>query len=101
MKKEKYLAGWISVDSGLCMIGDPCYHLHKDPIDKPQSLGRTWLEFCDELKDMTNGSQEFSHNGGIEGMAIVTSTGWGDGCYPVYVTKVNGRVMKVEIEFTT
>lgn len=88
--------GQISVDSGLVMIGDPCYVIH---TDKPkEQLGKNWEEFCKIIgdKDVTN----FSHRQQDGEMATVLYTPWGDGVYPIYATySKNGRIKKVEIVF--
>jgi hypothetical protein len=59
----------------------------------------------DEIEDVTMGGIDpttgeaqvagsFYHN-----IAVASSTGYGDGTYPVYATILDGRVLKLEIEF--
>lgn len=91
------LAGGIGVDAGLCWIGDPCYILHQGQ-DLPETLGKNWSEFCCKLKDNTT---SFNYAAGHEGLGVAVSTGWGDGFYPVYVRKENGRVMEARVIFDT
>ena len=31
-------------------------------------------------------------------LAVCFSTGWGDGTYPVYATKEDGRIVRIEVE---
>jgi hypothetical protein len=102
-KKEvltTYEAGVIGVDAGLCWIGDPCYVLHRDgEDDKPKSIGKDWMEFCDGL-DRGVVVKQFNYDMGHPGLGMCVSTGYGDGVYPVMVTKNSeGRVVRVTIEF--
>ena len=96
------LAGHIGVDAGLCWIGDPCHIIHSTD-DNSVALGKDWGEFCDKTSDGRldhNGYQSFNYPAGHEGLGVVTSTGWGDGTYPVYVKKnKEGRVVEVRIKF--
>jgi hypothetical protein len=32
-------------------------------------------------------------------LAVATSTGWGDGCYPVFAKIEKGRIMEIKIDF--
>lgn len=91
--------GYIGVDAGLCWVGDPCYILHQSPEEFPsESLGKTWHEFCDKL---TDGQQvtSFPYALGHEGLGVAVNTGYGDGTYPVYVTKEDGRIAGVFVDF--
>lgn len=102
---DKKLVGYISVDAGLCWIGDPCYILHQDKL--PEALGENWNEFCDKLYDEGNNGptmKSFEHYKGNEGLGCVVSTGFGDGLYPVYAYvsdegEWGKRIMGVYIDF--
>lgn len=92
---EETLAGYVDVDSGTMLIGDPCYY----GIDNPMS---DWSSFCDLIagKQITR----IPHVLGHEGRGIVVHAGLGDGTYPVYVTvrNVDGwgeRVTEMRIDF--
>jgi hypothetical protein len=37
--------------------------------------------------------------GDVAGLGVAFSTGYGDGCYPVYAEYENGRVARVTVEF--
>lgn len=91
--------GEIGVDAGLCWIGDPCYIIHNETPN--HHLGRSWQEFCDELhKHEKNGATQFHYNKGHAGLGVCVSTGYGDGCYPVYVERnEEGRVKRLVVEF--
>lgn len=91
--------GHVGVDSGQIMIVDPCY------LDKWDSNeGQAW--------DLELNSGEFSYQGvsGITiektfgevglGSAVVSSSGYGDGFYPVYAeVDEDGTVMYMIIDF--
>jgi len=92
-------AGSFGVDSGQAMVGDPCY------LDN-------WETNNNESWELDGKVGQYSYHGasattiasnyGELGMssAVVFSTGYGDGVYPVYV-KLNddGRVAMVIIDF--
>ncbi len=92
------LAGHFSVDSGQAMVGDPCY------LD-------TWNNNTNDEWNLEGKVGEYSYQGasattlannyGELGFnAVVFSTGYGDGLYPVYVQlNDDGRVSKVVIDF--
>jgi hypothetical protein len=103
MKNKRKFIGEVGVDAGLCWIGDPCYILSGK---RPKEIGKDWNEFCDILKEkgMYKDKQtaQFNYDLGHEGLGVVTTTGYGDGGYPVYATfNEEGRVTKIEIEFIT
>ena len=93
-------AGSFAVDSGQAMVGDPCYldgwKVWEDgtPFDHEQHAGEYgYLGACN--KTLTD---NFGQLGSSD--AVVFSTGYGDGLYPVYVQiNSDGRVAKVVIDF--
>jgi len=73
--------GRVGVDAGLIWIGDPCYVIHKNDGElEKDGLGKDWMGFCDKLQ---SNEKDLVTDFGILGMAI--SSGFGDGCYDVYV----------------
>ena len=101
MKNNRKLIGEIGVDAGLCWIGDPCYIFGEK---RPKEIGKDWDDFCEQLKakGMWGDQQtaQFNYDLGHAGLGILTSTGYGDGGYPVYATfNEDGRVAKIEVEF--
>jgi hypothetical protein len=93
-------AGSFAVDSGQAMVGDPCYldqwKKWEDgtPFDHEGHAGEYgYLGACGvTLKE------SFGQLGAAD--AVVFSTGYGDGLYPVYVQlNSDGRVSKVVIDF--
>ena len=102
ISQEVELVGHVSVDSGQVMIVDPCYVLDgeydeapkHDPKDHKQC---TYGHPCEvTLSDKRHG--EFFAKG--FGTAIASSSGYGDGNYPVYAIKnEDGRVVELTIYF--
>ena len=101
MKTKLKLVGYVGVDAGLIYIGDPCYEVGSDTEGKFQG---TWGDFCGLLNDKNRGIDK---NGvfkipfplGHEGQAVVVSSGYGDGNYPVYVERKDGRIARVIVDF--
>lgn len=87
--------GDVGVDSGQVMIVDPCYVLKGDFDDKSQG---SYGAVCDVTLS-EDGYGEFIATG-IAGNAIASSSGYGDGNYPVY-GEINGdgRVVALHIYF--
>jgi len=91
--------GSFSVDSGQAMVGDPCY------LDE-------WDTNSNEEWNITDKQGEYSYFGASAttladcygelggSRAVVFSTGYGDGLYPVYAEiDDDNRVSKVIIDF--
>jgi hypothetical protein len=108
--RNKHLIGHFGVDSGQVMIVDPCY------LDKWEDTGPGELEFTPgkNLDFSYNGACNASlsdkgfgelHHGAISQYAVVSTTGIGDGVYPVYaeVENIGGwgeRVVRLVIDFS-
>ena len=98
--KEMTLIGHFTVDSGQAMVGDPCYldewELWKDgePFDYESKAGEYgYLGASGVTLKQTYGELDMAK-------AVVFSTGYGDGYYPVYAElNEDGRVARVVIEF--
>lgn len=77
---ERKLVGHVVVDSGLMMVGDPCYTMPDDCSSDKKT--HDWPTFCAALPDdYPTIAQPFDQ----ENAAVVVSSGFGDGYYPVYV----------------
>jgi hypothetical protein len=91
--------GSIGIDSGQAMVGDPCY------LDEWQTnKGEEWNLEGKEGEYSYQGASATTLVGNMgvlgNGQAVVFSTGYGDGLYPVYVSlDENNRVSKVVIDF--
>lgn len=81
------LIGHCGVDSGQILLIDPCY-VYKDEYGS----GGDYDQCCRiTLSDDGAGQTD---------LGVVTSSGYGDGVYPVYAKKdANGRIVSVTIEF--
>jgi phosphodiesterase/alkaline phosphatase D-like protein len=89
--------GNVGVDSGQVMIVDPCYLDGYDP-----QTNEEW--------DLEKNKDKFSYQGichktltekvGQVGLAVASSSGYGDGYYPVYAEfDENERVVRLVIDF--
>lgn len=93
-------AGSFAVDSGQAMVGDPCYldgwepWANGTPFEHEKHKGEySYLGACGRTI-----ADNFGQLGSAD--AVVFSTGYGDGLYPVYVQlNEDGRVAKVVIDF--
>lgn len=96
--------GVIGVDAGLCWVGDPCYFVQNQPPKNLTAFGEvvsSWTHFCEQL-DFTAGpvAKQFNYAFGHPGLGVCVGTGYGDGEYPVYVTRnAEGRIASVTVEF--
>ncbi len=95
---QRMRIGTCAVDSGQIMIVDPCY------LDEYKA---------DDFEPGTGTINEFSYSGACNTTlsqlgagqlgsmtAVVASSGYGDGAYPVYATyDEDGVITKLEIEF--
>lgn len=89
--------GHVGVDAGLMMVGDPCYVLGDDASHRQTS----WAEICRRL-----GVDQYKrHEAGVyelfgDGTALICSSGYGDGEYPVYITLTSdGRPASITVIF--
>lgn len=96
--KNLVLAGSFAVDSGQAMVGDPCYLDNWDTNSNEEwNLKGKVGEYSYQGASATTLANDF---GSLGDSAVVFSTGYGDGLYPVYVQVTeDGRVGKVVIDF--
>jgi hypothetical protein len=86
MKNTLKEIGFAGVDSGLLMIGDPCYFVGKK--SDAQNRFADWSKFLEEHP--TNPQMKYAR--GHDGLGVAFQTTHGDGAYPVYVkTNEAGR----------
>lgn len=88
--------GVVGVDAGCVHLGDPCYFIK----------GAEWNDYLNNhlFKRDENGAYKrvvsIPYEMGHEGKAVVVSSGYGDGSYPVFVRKnKEGRIAEVKIVF--
>lgn len=92
MHKDWQEIAHMSVDAGLCWVGDPCYVLGDDASSKVTD----WIDFCNKLHKEEDYSQPLG-----EGVGVAVSTGYGDGSYPVsiMIDPHSERVMAIRVDF--
>jgi len=95
--------GTISVDAGVVMVGDPCYTQGEDATSHvgtwEEFLGRTWPDVFGPRAKLRTKMGDAVPALGDPGIGIVVSSGYGDGQYPVYVQRQDGRVKAVKVVF--
>ena len=80
--------GSVSVDSGTILIADPCYWLNDKTYQK------------EIVKPDFDLFRAIPHDRGMSGgKGLITTTGFGDGQYPVYAEIKKGRIKSITIEF--
>jgi hypothetical protein len=100
---SRKLIGYVGVDSGQIMVCDPCY------IDSSWEK-KDWASSGDFKKKCKENKDKFNYLGACHvtlskelagqcGLGVATSSGYGDGTYPVYVTYRDRRVKKIEVVF--
>lgn len=97
MKWEKI--GEASVDSGQILITDPCY-IKKDfenEFNDSKKDDKLNYNGCCHVTLGKNKGGEVRH--GIAGTSVCVSSGFGDGCYEVFVKRKNGRIAEARIVF--
>ena len=97
--KDLEFAGFFAVDSGQAMVGDPAWleDWNNNTNDEWNLEGKVG-EYSYQGVCATTIADNYGNVG--DGKAVVFSTGYGDGLYPVYV-KLNddNRVSMVIIDF--
>ncbi|MFN5251914.1 MAG: hypothetical protein ACK5DE_12795 [Bacteroidota bacterium] len=71
--------GFVGVDSGLLMIGDPCYFVGQN--SDAQKRFADWPKFLSEHP----AEHQMKYNRGHDGLGVAFQTTHGDGAYPVYI----------------
>lgn len=91
---QRFLVGHVSVDSGQLILVDPCYlkEWRDGPFDLDFKPDNDYAKCCLASLSIRGGGQVFND------LAVCFSTGWGDGTYPVYATKEDGRIVRIEVD---
>jgi len=97
--------GSVGVDAGMLYIGDPCY-IHRTPLGRSTGDKAAWAEF---LRDIAPPGKDWLEttttvmgklpNGAPFPAGVVTTSGYGDGEYPVEVQYSNGRIARIKVDF--
>ena len=100
MARRKEIIGHVGVDGGMLMLGDPCYTVPSDGPVQRETKG-VWGDFLRKYIDYDAKEQYWHVGGSREGsMAVVVTTGYGDGVYPVEAEiGDDGRIRSVKVTF--
>lgn len=67
-------------------------------MNKPNYSDEEWSAFCDEIEDFSKNAWLFNNK--LNTTGFFSSSGYGDGCYPLYASKdKNGEIYAAEIRF--
>lgn len=100
MSKLEYV-GSFAVDSGQAMVGDPCYLDRWENWNSPEPF-ENHKEKAGEYGYLGACGVTLKSGAGQLGSAdaVVFTTGYGDGIYPVYAEyNEDGRIAKIIIDF--
>lgn len=94
--------GEITVDAGIVQVGDPCYG-NRNEFEKHED----WIKYLEENKIFGMGDSVAIPHDRSEGTygecakAVVVSSGFGDGVYPVQIKRCpeTGRVKELRVKF--
>ena len=87
VKQGRYCVGSVGCDAGIVWGGDPCYIKHHPELYDQSK----WADFSVNMKDLQG--EKYS--------GVCTTTNWGDGEYPVFVSfGKDGSPTKLEVIFT-
>jgi hypothetical protein len=93
-ESKRFLLGHVPVDSGQLLLVDPCYlkDWRGGPFNLDFKADNDYAKCCLASLSVKGGGPVFNE------LAVCFSTGWGDGMYPVYATKEDGRIVRVEVD---
>ena len=98
-KNGRHRIGEVWVDSGQVMLVDPCYLRDWKGTEYDERVATPEFSYAGACAVTLGKVKEGEQAGQMEHGAVVTSSGWGDGCYPVYVEVRDGRVVSMTIDF--
>ena len=98
--------GVVGVDSGQILITDPCYIESEwrkkkkgESIFDKKNKGEYSYSGCCLATGGKKKSGQLNYKLGHKGVGVASSSGLGDGVYPVYAKIVDGRVSHIIIDF--
>ena len=102
-EKDLELIGHFGVDSGSVVIIDPCYLKYwTDGECEFDKVGKETNHYADSSNVSCGKTYPSKYAGNLSGdiSAVASSTGWGDGEYPVFIRKnKEGRIKQIVIDF--
>lgn len=103
IKNKRVEIGYVAVDSGQLMVGDPCYlkdwkDTEFSERDEKKAGEYSYEGACNATLSEEGAGQLRFKGSRISGAGVVFSSGYGDGSYPVFATyNDEGRIIKVEV----
>lgn len=99
MTRRQQCIGHIGIDSGKCIVGDPCYFVGGNTVVGRKLKSNEFDAFYDRYLKTLPPVWPVESCGDCA-LAYVVQTGWGDGEYPVIATyNDEGRVAAVTVVF--
>ena len=93
--------GVIDVESGICMVGDPCFLLAHEKL--PKEFGPDWMAFGERVREreFSNDAAQLFFDGrrATPGLAVALHTRYGDGTYGVWGRFEGGGCLELRIKF--
>lgn len=95
------LLGHIGVDSGQVMVCDPCYLVRYKANEFVCEQGDTTVTGEFSYDGVCRATINTELQGGEVGRhdAVACSSGYGDGCYPVYAEYKDGHITRLIVDF--
>ncbi len=91
-------AGYVGVDAGLVMVGDPCYQLLDSPSG-PHPI-HNWPAFCAHHHNSGKGVTDLNDHWPNGHVGVVVNSGLGDGLYPVDIRRdEQGNIAELRVKF--
>jgi hypothetical protein len=105
MDNTKKIIGYVGVDSGQILITDPCYiddewvnNSFNADDDHKETKEYSYDSCCKAT--LSKGYGQLKYKLGHDGVGVVSTSGYGDGNYPVIATfNKENRIIKIEILF--
>lgn len=101
---QRKMVGHVGVDTGCIIICDPAYLADQRLAERQRELELSHLDAAQDGEAAYPQAYGINFLAGHEGAAVVTTSGIGDGFYPVYITtaeieRFGERVVRVEVDF--
>ena len=86
--------GYVGVDAGMLMVGDPCYFVGKEATINERC--KDWSTACSEVFCKDDPKRDTPLD--VYGLGIAIATTHGDGCYSVFLETDNGGKRRLVVD---